>query len=104
MAHKVAPALCAGCPVILKPAEQTPLTALLLGVVLDEAASACALQPGAFAVVPADRAVAMTEPRDQWQYAIPMRVRSSPKQVDGAGQSALTLQSPRHCLRAPGLR
>ena len=31
MAWKVAPALAAGCTVILKPAEQTPLTALLLG-------------------------------------------------------------------------
>jgi len=31
MAWKVAPALAAGCTVILKPAEQTPITALLLG-------------------------------------------------------------------------
>lgn len=31
MAWKVAPALAAGCTVVLKPAEQTPLTALLLG-------------------------------------------------------------------------
>ncbi|HSI81949.1 MAG TPA: aldehyde dehydrogenase family protein [Solirubrobacterales bacterium] len=30
-AWKVAPALAAGCPVLLKPAEQTPLTALRLG-------------------------------------------------------------------------
>lgn len=31
MAWKVGPALAAGCTVILKPAEQTPITALLLG-------------------------------------------------------------------------
>lgn len=31
MAWKVAPALAAGCTVILKPAQQTPITALLLG-------------------------------------------------------------------------
>ena len=31
MAWKVAPALAAGCTVVLKPAEQTPLTALLIG-------------------------------------------------------------------------
>jgi acyl-CoA reductase-like NAD-dependent aldehyde dehydrogenase len=31
VAHKVAPALAAGCPVILKPAPQTPFTALALG-------------------------------------------------------------------------
>src|ERR1019366_8381094 len=33
-AHKVAPALAAGCPVILKPAPQTPFTALALGEVI----------------------------------------------------------------------
>lgn len=36
-AWKLAPALAAGCGVILKPAETTPLTALLLAEVLDEA-------------------------------------------------------------------
>src|SRR2546421_8306916 len=30
VAHKVAPALAAGCPVVLKPASQTPLSALFL--------------------------------------------------------------------------
>ncbi|HZN15878.1 MAG TPA: aldehyde dehydrogenase family protein [Acidimicrobiales bacterium] len=30
VAHKVAPAIAAGCPVVLKPASQTPLSALLL--------------------------------------------------------------------------
>jgi acyl-CoA reductase-like NAD-dependent aldehyde dehydrogenase len=32
--HKVAPALAAGCPIILKPAPQTPFTALALGEVI----------------------------------------------------------------------
>ncbi len=36
-AQKVAPALAAGCSVVLKPAEQTPLTALELPAILDEA-------------------------------------------------------------------
>jgi len=31
VAHKIAPALAAGCPIILKPAPQTPFTALALG-------------------------------------------------------------------------
>jgi acyl-CoA reductase-like NAD-dependent aldehyde dehydrogenase len=31
VAHKVAPAMAAGCPIILKPAPQTPFTALALG-------------------------------------------------------------------------
>jgi len=36
-AMKLAPALAAGCTVVLKPAENTPLTALLLGGLLQEA-------------------------------------------------------------------
>ncbi|GAC1653262.1 MAG: aldehyde dehydrogenase [Acidobacteriaceae bacterium] len=36
-AWKIAPALAAGCTVVLKPAEQTPLTALKLGEILYEA-------------------------------------------------------------------
>jgi phenylacetaldehyde dehydrogenase len=36
-AWKLAPALCVGCTVILKPAEQTPLTALRLGELIMEA-------------------------------------------------------------------
>ena len=34
VAHKVAPALAAGCPLILKPAPQTPFTALALGEII----------------------------------------------------------------------
>src|SRR6476469_3738079 len=48
VSHKVAPAIAAGCPVVLKPASQTPLTALLLAsVLIDE----CALPPGWLNVV-----------------------------------------------------
>ncbi|MBI2890483.1 MAG: aldehyde dehydrogenase family protein [Nitrospirae bacterium] len=36
VAHKVAPAIAAGCPVVLKPASQTPLTAVRLGEILLE--------------------------------------------------------------------
>ena len=35
--HKVAPAIAAGCPVVLKPASATPLTALMLAEVFAEA-------------------------------------------------------------------
>ncbi len=35
--RKVAPALAAGCPVVVKPAEQTPLSALALAVLAEEA-------------------------------------------------------------------
>jgi acyl-CoA reductase-like NAD-dependent aldehyde dehydrogenase len=37
VAHKIAPALAAGCPVVLKPAGQTPLSALLLAELEEEA-------------------------------------------------------------------
>lgn len=37
MCWKVAPALAAGCTIVLKPAEQTPLTALMLGQLIIEA-------------------------------------------------------------------
>jgi acyl-CoA reductase-like NAD-dependent aldehyde dehydrogenase len=37
VAHKLAPALAAGCPVVLKPAGQTPLSALLLAELEHEA-------------------------------------------------------------------
>ena len=46
--HKVAPAIAAGCPVVLKPASATPLTAIRLAeVLLDE----CGLPPGWLNVV-----------------------------------------------------
>ncbi|MCF2525808.1 aldehyde dehydrogenase [Yinghuangia soli] len=46
-AWKVAPALATGCTVVLKPAEQSPLSALLLGRLADEAG----LPPGVFNVI-----------------------------------------------------
>ena len=46
--HKVAPAIAAGCPLVLKPASATPLTALLLAQVLVEE---CGLPEGWINVV-----------------------------------------------------
>ena len=37
MTWKVAPALAAGCTIVIKPAEQTPFTALMLGHLMNEA-------------------------------------------------------------------
>src|SRR2546430_3401892 len=51
---KVAPALAAGCTVVLKPAHETPLTALLLG----DIAVVAGLPPGALNVVPGPGATA----------------------------------------------
>jgi len=48
VAHKVAPAIAAGCPVVLKPASQTPLSAIALAeLLLDE----CGLPSGHLSVV-----------------------------------------------------
>ena len=51
VAHKVAPAIAAGCPIILKPASATPLSAIKLAEILDKTA----LPKGAFSVMPMDR-------------------------------------------------
>ena len=37
VAHKLAPAIAAGCTIVLKPAPQTPFTALRLGQIIEEA-------------------------------------------------------------------
>ena len=47
VAHKVGPALAAGCTVVLKPASTTPLTAIRLGEILEEAG----IPPGVVNVV-----------------------------------------------------
>ncbi|MBQ1044655.1 MULTISPECIES: aldehyde dehydrogenase family protein [unclassified Micromonospora] len=48
VAHKVAPALAVGAPIVVKPAPATPLTALLLGEILAETD----LPEGMFSVLP----------------------------------------------------
>ena len=51
-AHKVAPAIAAGCTFVLKPASRTPIGALIIGEVLAE----CELMPkGAFSILPCSR-------------------------------------------------
>ena len=50
-AHKVAPAIAAGCTWVLKPASRTPIGALVIGEVLAETP----LPKGAFSILPAHR-------------------------------------------------
>ena len=61
MARKVAPALAAGCTVVAKPAEDTPLTSLALAVLADEAG----VPAGVLNVVTASRSRA-AEVVDVW--------------------------------------
>jgi len=53
IAGKLAPALLAGCPIIIKPAPETPLDALLLAELVDE----LGLPPGLVSVLPGGREV-----------------------------------------------
>jgi acyl-CoA reductase-like NAD-dependent aldehyde dehydrogenase len=54
VAHKVAPAIAVGAPIVVKPAPATPLTALLLGEILAETD----LPTGMFSVLPVPNAAA----------------------------------------------
>ena len=49
--HKIAPALAAGCPIILKPATRTPLSTLKLAEIIDRTG----FPKGALSVIPMDR-------------------------------------------------
>ena len=51
VAHKVAPAIAAGCPWVLKPASRTPIGALIIGEVLAETD----LPSGSFSILPCHR-------------------------------------------------
>lgn len=50
-AHKIGPAIAAGCPFVLKPASRTPVGALILGEILAETD----LPKGAFSILPCRR-------------------------------------------------
>ena len=56
VAHKLAPAIAAGCPIVLKPASQTPSSALLLAEIMH----AAGLPDGAIGVVPCGGSQAAT--------------------------------------------
>lgn len=60
--HKIAPAIAAGCPIILKPSSTTPLSTLLLSTIIAETG----LPAGALSVLPMDRITGnklVTDPR-----------------------------------------
>ena len=62
VAHKLAPAIAAGCPIILKPATKTPISALLLARLIHDAG----LPAGGLSVLPMDRQTGnqlVTDPR-----------------------------------------
>lgn len=56
--RKIGPALAAGCTVLVKPAEDTPLTMLALGAIFSEAG----LPAGVLSILPTNDAAAVTAP------------------------------------------
>lgn len=86
-AHKVAPAIAAGCSFVLKPASLTPVSALLMGEVLAEAG----LPEGAFSILPSSREAAELLVQDERfkllsftgspQVGWPMKQRAGKKRV-----------------------
>ena len=52
--HKIAPAIASGCPIVVKPAEQTPTSCLRLARIIDRTG----WPKGGLSIVPADRAAA----------------------------------------------
>ena len=52
-AHKIAPAIAAGCSIVLKPPSRDPLTMLAVAEIIDEAG----LPEGAVSILPMDRAL-----------------------------------------------
>ncbi len=82
VAHKVAPAIAVGAPIVLKPAPKTPLSALLLGEILAETD----LPDGSWSILPADDADApgmVADPR------LPVISFTGSEQVGYAIQSAV---------------
>lgn len=61
VAHKIAPAIAVGCPIVLKPAPQTPLTALYLAKLIEQAK----LPPGAVSVLSMEIPTAESMVRDE---------------------------------------
>ena len=67
VAHKAAPALACGCPIILKPASKTPLSSLLLAEVFDEAVKDLSggWPDGALSVIPCRASLAEGALKDE---------------------------------------
>ena len=61
VAHKIAPSIAVGAPIVVKPAPRTPLSALLLGELLAETE----LPYGAFSVLPIGNSETMALVRDE---------------------------------------
>ncbi|HEY6851124.1 MAG TPA: aldehyde dehydrogenase family protein [Terracidiphilus sp.] len=113
VAHKLAPAIAAGCPVLLKPAPQTPFTALALGEVILKAgwpAEALAVLPlsnadTAWLAEKEDR-IKLVSFTGSAKVGWDLKVRSGRKRVllELGGNAALVIHSDWHDLDQAALR
>jgi acyl-CoA reductase-like NAD-dependent aldehyde dehydrogenase len=113
VAHKLAPAIAAGCPILLKPAPQTPFTALALGEVILKAgwpAEALAVLPlsnadTAWLAEKEDR-VKLVSFTGSAKVGWDLKVRSGRKRVllELGGNAALVIHSDWHDLDQAALR
>ena len=88
--RKIAPALAAGCTMVVKPAAETPLTMLLLGQIFTEAG----LPDGVVSILPTSRAAALTTP----MFDDPRLRKVTFTGSTGVGKSLLT-QAAKRVLR-----
>lgn len=107
-AHKIAPAIVAGCPFVLKPASLTPISAIVMGEVLAETD----LPAGAFSIMPCHRDAAdimVTDDRFKLlsftgsdQVGWDMKARSGRKKVvlELGGNAAVMLDEDAHVDKA----
>jgi acyl-CoA reductase-like NAD-dependent aldehyde dehydrogenase len=113
VAHKLAPAMAAGCPIVLKPAPQTPFTALALGEVILKAgwpAEALAVLPlsnadTAWLAEKEDR-VKLVSFTGSAKVGWDLKARSGRKRVllELGGNAALIIHSDWHDLDEAALR
>ena len=81
LTRKSAPALAVGCTMVLKPAEQTPLSALAVAALAEEAG----VPPGVFSVVTGD---AEDAPDDRARADVePARAQARLHRIDRGGQA-----------------
>ncbi len=91
LAWKVAPALAAGCTVVLKPAEYTPLTALAFAMIAREAG----LPPGVLNIVTGDGATGaalVAAPVDKVAFTGSTEVGRAIRRATAGSGKALTLE------------
>ena len=83
--RKIGPAVAAGCTMIVKPAQETPLTMLMLAKLMDEAG----LPKGVLSVLPTNNPREVTDRADRRRPAAQADVHRLDRGGQGAGQAVI---------------